>query len=150
MYFFRSFCGNGKFYFRWNFAAFTSSFPRKRESIFTDKFPHSPLFAKKMCGDSKLNFRVKFAENSKINRPEWIPAFAGMTAFFSRNSFAFAGMECTFSGRFAGMENFIFGGISPRSPRHSRESGNPFLPTNFRIHLFLQKKCAGILNLIFA
>ena len=27
-------------------------------------------------------FTKKCAENSKINRPEWIPAFAGMTAFF--------------------------------------------------------------------
>ena len=30
----------------------------------------------------------------------------------------------------------------PRSPRHSRESGNPFLPTNPRIHLVFAKKNA--------
>ena len=60
-------------------------------------------------------------------------------------------MECTFfelvdkfrgNGMyfFRSFGKFIFGGISPRSPRHSRESGNPFLPTNPRIHLVFYKK----------
>ena len=44
------------------------SFPRKRESILRNKTANLPRFHKKMRG------------NSKINRPEWIPAFAGMTA----------------------------------------------------------------------
>ena len=44
--------------------------PAKAGIHFYRQIPHSPLFAKKMCGDSKLNFRGKFAENSKINRPE--------------------------------------------------------------------------------
>ena len=43
---------------------------------------------------------------------------------------------------FCGNGKFIFGGIPPRSPRHSRERGNPFLPTNPCIHLVFYKKNA--------
>ena len=54
---FRSFCGNSKINFSRKMCGFPPSFPRKRESIFTDKFPHSPHFLqKKIRGNSKLNF----------------------------------------------------------------------------------------------
>ena len=46
--------------------------PAKAGIHFSDKFPHSPLFAKKMCGDSKLNFRVKFAGIPKFIFAEFL------------------------------------------------------------------------------
>ena len=166
------------------------SFPRTRESIFTDKPPRSrrffrctplpfprtresvrialrcklpplysappPLFLaaesppprrhSRERGNPFLptNPRVhlvflqkKFAEIPKLISPNRFQ-FRGNDGVFSRNSAAFAGMKCF---RFCGKWKFIFGGIPPRSPRHSRESGNPFLPTNPRIHLvFFCKK----------
>ena len=56
---------------------------------------------------------------------------------------AFAGMECTFFRSFCGNGKFYFRREFPRSPRHSRERGNPFLPTNPRIHLVFHKKMRG-------
>ena len=63
---FRSFCGNSKINFSRKMCGFPPSFPRKRESIFTDKFPHSlRFFAKKIRENSKLSRKIR--ENSKIN-----------------------------------------------------------------------------------
>ena len=82
------------------------------------------------------------------NRPEWIPAFAGMTGVFSQNIRrvsipmyrrisespaeipAFAGMECTFPPVvLPGMENFIFGGNS---------RVHLVIPANAGIHFYRQ------------
>ena len=49
-------------------------------------------------------------------------------------------MECTFPGHFAEIPKLIFRVKCADSRRHSRERGNPFLPTNPRIHLVFYKK----------
>ena len=67
------------------------------------------------------------------NGREWNVLFSGR----------FAGMECTFFGCFAEIPKLIFRVKCADSRRHSRESGNPFLPTNSRIHLVFHKKMRG-------
>ena len=113
--FFRSFCGNSKLNFRVK-CANSRRHSRERGNPFLPTNPRIHfVFHKKMRGDSKLNFRVKFAENSKINRPEWIPAFAGMTGFFRGNDGVFSAKSrrvhrngMYFFRSFCGNGNLIF------------------------------------------
>ena len=130
---------------------FPPSFPRKRESIFTDKFPHSPHFlqkkirgnsklSRKIRGNSKINFCVKFAKFQKLIAPNRIPAFAGMTAFFLRNSAAFCGKWNVLFSVFLRKFQINFCVKCADSRRHSRERGNPFLPTIPAFTSFFAKK----------
>ena len=102
--------------------------PNKRDSSFLIL---NSLFRKNNLFDEKKNFI--FAEMMNFIFAE----FSGNGMYFSRS--------------FCGNGKFIFGGIPKLifrvkcadSRRHSRESGNPFLPTNPRIHLVFAKKMRG-------
>ena len=81
------------------------SFPRTRESIFTDKFPSFPPLWKNEV-------------NSQFCSSKWIPAFAGMTGGFS-----------CFRGELRG----IFCGEFRRFFRFPPPAAVRFLPTNSRL-----------------
>ena len=59
-------------------------------------------------------------------------------------------MECTFFGRFAEMENFIFAKFRRVHLVIPAKAGIHFYRQISAFTSFLQKKCAGIPNLIFA